>query len=261
MESLSKFGEFTKHYRRTRIMKKTVLGILAVTAGILLLAFNFDLINQSWRHIIFSWQMLLIAIGLINIFDRDSVLTGIILLIIGSVFLMPELFIVPFKLHQVFWPVILVLAGTGVILKHRFGFFGKKYGRHFNHRFQYDTNSNDLSESGYINQTNIFGGSKKMFDNSVFRGGKITNIFGGGELDFRNTQLAEGRNILEITSIFGGMNIIVPHDWIVNIEVDNVLGAFQDKRIIRPDKNNLDEGRELVIKGIAVFGGGDLKSI
>ncbi len=261
MESLLKFEQFTENYRKKRIMKKTVFGIIALIAGLLLLGFNLDILNPHWRHIIFSWQMLLIAIGFVNIFDKDSLLTGIVLLSVGSIFLIPEFTIVPFKLRQVFWPVLIIFIGLSVIIKHRFPYFRNKSNRYRSHqRFNGTLTKGDIDGKGTIQQTNIFGGSRKIFNNSVFNGGKITNIFGGGEIDLRHTKLGEGRIILEINSVFGGMNVIVPSDWIVNIEIDAVLGGFQDKRIIIPNSEENNSESELVIVGFAVFGGGELRS-
>ncbi len=262
MKSLSNFEESTEKHRRTRIMKKTIFGILAVLAGLLLLGFNMNIIDDSWRHIIFSWQMLLITIGLINVFEKDSFLTGIILLIVGSIFLATEFLDVPFKLWQIFWPVLLMGIGAVVIFKHRFPMFNKKNGRFGIHnRFNENYSEVDLTESGTISQTNIFGGSNKIFNSPVFKGGKIVNIFGGGEINFRETQLAPGRIVLDITCIFGGQEIIVPSDWIVTFEMSAVLGGVEDKRYILPKTEGMIPESELIIKGLAVFGGVELKSV
>ena len=261
MERLRKFEQITEKQRKKRIMKKTVFGIVALLVGLLLLGFNLEILNPEWRHIVFSWQMLLIAIGLINVFDKDSLLTGIILLSVGSIFLIPEFAVVPFKVKQVFWPILIIFIGLAVIAKHRFPFFNHKSHRYQKYnRINKNFTASDIDESGTIQQTNIFGGSRRIFNNTVFRGGKITNIFGGGEIDLRNTELAEGRVVLDITSIFGGMNVIVPSHWIVNLEVDSVLGGFQDKRIIIPGTDENSSDSELIIVGFAVFGGGELRS-
>ena len=42
--------------------KKFVIGSIVVIAGLFLLGFNFDILPYAWKHIIFSWQMLLIVI-------------------------------------------------------------------------------------------------------------------------------------------------------------------------------------------------------
>jgi hypothetical protein len=59
--------------------------------------------------------------------------------------------------------------------------------------------------------------------------------------------------------IFGGSKFIVPEDWDVKMEVTTVFGGFSDKRhrsIVVPDAS-----RKLVIRGEAIFGGGELTNI
>lgn len=53
------------------------------------------------------------------------------------------------------------------------------------------------------------------------------------------------------------MSIIVPSDWTVNLQASSILGGFVDKR---HNVKNTTTDRELVIKGSAIFGGGDIKS-
>jgi predicted membrane protein len=91
-----------------------------------------------------------------------------------------------------------------------------------------------------------------------FRGGRIENIFGGSELDFRSSKLADGEHILEITSVFGGITMIVPSDWNIAIEMENVMGGFVDKR--RTLQTTIANAPRLIIKGSSVFGGGEIKS-
>ncbi len=57
--------------------------------------------------------------------------------------------------------------------------------------------------------------------------------------------------------VFGGSKIIVPQDWDVKVEVSAVFGGFTDKRIKSPEIER-DLSRTLIIKGIAIFGGGEL---
>jgi len=45
-------------------MKKYTLGVIVIVAGIPLLLSNTGFLPYELRHILFSWQMLLIAIGL-----------------------------------------------------------------------------------------------------------------------------------------------------------------------------------------------------
>ncbi|HPF00376.1 MAG TPA: hypothetical protein PKY63_06895, partial [Bacteroidales bacterium] len=70
--------------------------------------------------------------------------------------------------------------------------------------------------------------------------------------------LAEGDNILEISAVFGGFKLIVPAHWNVKIETSNVFGGVVDKRIVT---GTVDMTRTLVVRGSAVFGGGEITSI
>jgi predicted membrane protein len=112
----------------------------------------------------------------------------------------------------------------------------------------------------YINDVNVFGGSEKKLSTQTFRGGKITSVFGGSNYDMLNCKLAEGKNVLDMINIFGGSKIIVPNNWKIHIEVVSIFGGFSDKRKlvnINPDCPEC----ELYITGIAIFGGGEIKSI
>lgn len=92
-----------------------------------------------------------------------------------------------------------------------------------------------------------------------FRGGKITSVFGGGTYDLTSAQLAPGINILDQVTIFGGSKLIVPNDWDIKIEVTAIFGGFSDKRGKLPVQTSISE-KKLVIKGVAIFGGGEIIS-
>ncbi len=73
-------------------------------------------------------------------------------------------------------------------------------------------------------------------------------------------KLAEGTNVLNVTAIFGGSTIIVPRDWNVIMNVTPIFGGFSNK--IRREPNLVvDQTRTLIIKGTAIFGGGEVKSL
>ncbi|MEP1891886.1 MAG: hypothetical protein ABJJ14_09455, partial [Cyclobacteriaceae bacterium] len=80
------------------------------------------------------------------------------------------------------------------------------------------------------------------------------NIFGGSDIDLSESKPIDGATI-EIFSMFGGCDITVPKDWQLEIDTIAVFGGFSDKR-----KTITTTGPRVVIKGIMIFGGGDLKS-
>jgi len=50
--------------------------------------------------------------------------------------------------------------------------------------------------------------------------------------------------------------LVVPADWNVKVEVFNIFGAYADKRMA----SQIDYNKTLVIKGVTIFGGGEVKS-
>jgi predicted membrane protein len=136
--------------------------------------------------------------------------------------------------------------------------------RGFQERWHRRHNHNPLNisttpiEEGYIDEVNIFSGSKHRVVNQVFKGGKVTNIFGGTEIDLMSATIPEGRTELTIECIFGGVTLIVPADLKVVLNVTAVMGGFSDKRLVIKEPS--DANRILVIRGSAIFGGGEIKS-
>lgn len=238
---------------KRRQMKKIIFGLILISAGATLLLLNAGVIPGEYRHIIFSWPMILVAIGFINIFSRESIFSGIILLLIGGFFLLPHLMPLPGNFAHNFWPGLLIILGIMIIFKRVF------FRHHHSHKhFTKHSTSEMKNDAGFIVINNIFSGGKHIVPPTEFKGGKISNIFGGTELDLTQTTLASGTNVLDISCIFGGANIIVPSDWVVNVQVNSILGGFSDKRSIIRNATVASDG-ELIIKGSAIFGGGEVK--
>jgi len=237
--------------RRQR-MKKFAFGFVVILTGMLLLAFNFDILHSGWKHVVFSWQMLLIAIGFVSLFGSGNRIPGIILIFIGGFFLIPEIFVMHISFSHLFWPLILI--GIGLMILSQRG--PRNWISHFRKGDENNPNAT-LVDEGYINETNLFSGSKHKVIHQVFKGGKVSNIFGGTEIDLTHATLPEGQTELNIDCIFGGVTLIVPDDWKIILNINAVMGGFSDKRL-RIGQSS-DPGKVLIIRGSAIFGGGEIK--
>jgi len=265
METFKDYENIRDYCTKHRRLRKIMFGLLVITAGALLLGFNMGFLPETYKHVVFSWQMLLIAIGLINIVTRHSWGFGIILIAVGGFFMAPLIHVFPFDFISLFWPILLIFAGIMIIIKRGFGhhrwnhMHHMRKMRHMHHMGHWQHNAGQSTlEEGYINVDHVFSGSKRKFTDQEFKGGKIDVVFGGIELDLTHTTLAVGKNELIIDCVFGGVNLLVPSDWNIHIDVNTVMGGFIDKRNVI--KNEANNGRELYIKGSAVFGGGEIKS-
>ncbi|MEJ7677198.1 MAG: LiaF domain-containing protein [Segetibacter sp.] len=80
---------------------------------------------------------------------------------------------------------------------------------------------------------------------------------GGAEINLTQADIQD-RAVIEATQIFGGTKIIVPPHWNVKSEVIAVFGGIDDKRPMQA--GNLNPEKTLVLRGISVFGGIDIRS-
>jgi len=248
-------------------MSSIIFGLLFLVAGALLFAFNADppLLDVKFKSIVFSWQMALIALGFAFLFSRNKWVAGIILMLIGGFFIMPNLEPVGLVFLSInYWAIGLVIVGVIIICsaiwKHNIWYCKPKvyYAETKREKHCYSHNwSSNHNEAGYLDRNNIFGGSKEKIDFANFKGGEINSVFGGIELDLSDSKLAEGVHHLELNSVFGGMVLFVPVDWNIEMRTTHVFGDFVDNR--PKPAFEVDEKRTLIIEANAVFGGGEIR--
>jgi len=224
---------------------RTIIGVILVLVGLFLVMRNTGIFPDFIDHIVFSWPMLLVAIGLVMTLGASEKTSGVIVMAVGGFFLIPMIFRETFHAYNMFWPSIFIIIGVIFIVTKRRGWNS--------------VTSKGVVGDEYVDYVNIFSGGERQIVSENFRGGKISAVFGGMELDLTKAKLAPGRNELEIACVFGGATLIVPDDWNISVEVTPVLGGFNDSRKLIPGRT-VDTTRQLVIKGAVVFGGGEIKS-
>ena len=117
----------------------------------------------------------------------------------------------------------------------------------------------EITSDNRFDATSIFGGVKKNVITKDFKGGEVTSIFGGSEVNLSQADIT-GRAILDVTALFGGSKIIVPSNWQVNSDgLTAIFGALEDKRAIMANPVT-DNNKVLVISGVVMFGGIEIKS-
>ncbi|PWU01718.1 MAG: hypothetical protein C5B52_06765 [Bacteroidetes bacterium] len=249
---------------------QVLLGIFLLTIGGLAIARQMVPDFPSW---VFSWQMLLIAIGVFVGFRHGFRGLGwLVPIVIGSIFLIDE-FVPDLHWKPFSWPVVFIVLGIIII----FGNFRTNRGRWMRDRWndkkyhwenytnqgqtqgvgETTTSSEPVTDDGYINTTSIFGGVHKVIVSKNFKGGKASNVFGGTELNLSQSDF-EGTIELELVQLFGGTKLTVPPNWQVKSEMLAVFGGVEDKRVsqlLKPDPNKI-----LIIKGTTIFGGLEITS-
>jgi len=107
-------------------------------------------------------------------------------------------------------------------------------------------------ESPYLSELVFLGGMKKLPRISGFRGGYVTAVLGGVELDLRKVKMGPGPAVLDVMTMWGGIDLKVPASWSVSSQVVPVLGGFEDKSRLLVEST---EAPRLVVRGYAIMGG------
>ncbi len=103
-----------------------------------------------------------------------------------------------------------------------------------------------------INAVAIMGGTEQRFSNQTFKGG-YRAIMGGVELDLRDTTGASEPAVLEVTVVMGGVRVLVPQDWSVDLRVQPMMGGVADLR--SRDEASTGSLGQLIIGGQVIMGG------
>ena len=247
------------------------LGIILIVAGVVFLSSNLGLIDPIVKSIVISWQSLLIVLGLLNLAKRQYI-SGTVLIMVGGFFMIPKLiYLLPWyfprmdpDFARLYWPFLLIAVGIVVLFVRN-----RQYHWHVEHWEQWEHKRRRCSKehhgpreevrngSGYYEKNAVFGGAELIVLDPEFHGGDFNSVFGEIVIDLRNTTIPEGDTVIEANTVFGGINIYVPEDWVVIPNINSVFGGFDDKRPQVPAK---DSSRRLIVECSCVFGGGEIRS-
>lgn len=233
------------------------IGLTLLGIGVLILLRNLDLPLPS---ILFSWPMILIAVGLVVAIKENFKGTAwMVLMGLGGFFLFMKLY-PEWNLRNFIAPAILIAIGLSFILRR-------------NMASMVERRKDTLADETYIGSTAsstesnesedlidiaaVFGAVKKNVYSKNFKGGEAVSIFGGSEINLMHADF-NGKAKLEIVNIFGGTTLFVPAHWQIRSEATAIFGSIEDKRQ-RPAGISTD--KILVIEGFVMMGGIDIKSL
>ncbi|MFT6053758.1 MAG: putative membrane protein [Roseivirga sp.] len=228
------------------VNKRYIIGAVFLAIGSLWTLDNLDILNFNIPWYFRQWYTIMILIGLLVATVRGKVGFGLTLMGIGTAFLLRDVYYLDFSDIFEFWPVIFIIIGISLIFR----------------RSKEDQTANEKkstdSELDTVDEIALFGGADRVVTSKQFKGGKLTSIFGGTDLNLINAELASGTNVLDVFVLFGGTDIRVPSDMNVKVKVTAIFGGFSDERRVLAD-NEANNGKELIVKGLVLFGGGEVK--
>lgn len=214
-------------------------GIILIILGII---FGLNALEITNINIFFSgwWTLFIIVPSFIGLLNGKEYAGNLIGLIIGVTLLLACNNIITFELiAKLLLPVILIIIGFSILFK---DIISSKIKNKINN---ITTTSSD--EYYAVFGSNIINPSEKEIN-----GANINAIFGEFKCDLTNTKITKDI-VINATSVFGGMTILVPDDVNVVTSAFPLFGGINNK------VKNKSHMNTIYIRGTIMFGGIDIR--
>jgi predicted membrane protein len=100
----------------------------------------------------------------------------------------------------------------------------------------------------------VMGGKKFESHARDLKSGTVLASMGGIELDLRDATLDEDGATLDLRTTMGGVQVIVPKDWAVEVDKKSVAGAFDVR--VTPLQDLPEDAPKLHVHAVTRLGGG-----
>ncbi len=250
---------------------RLILGMIVIALGILFTLDKLGYVDAGtlWEY----WPVLLIAAGLGRLLQPRGCHGrgfGVVLVFLGTWFLLDNLDVLPFRLWD-FWPVLLLVVGGSMVWR-AIGRPGERAQRGTSAGLAGWAEEGDAvpaaagpaappaagtgADAGAtVDCFALLGASHRRSASQDFRGGSLFAMMGGCELDLRQASIRSGQAVLDTFAMWGGIEIKVPHDWTVSLHGTPILGGFDDTTA-----RGGDGSKVLVVTGTAIMGGVEVKN-
>ncbi len=111
-------------------------------------------------------------------------------------------------------------------------------------------------ESDVVDLVTVYSGLEFASRARNFLGGTLLTMFGGSEIDLRGAAIDPAGADLEVRTVFGGTEILVPEGWNVALEAQNFMGGSEN----RVKSTGAGDGPTLRVHALTVFGGLDIST-
>jgi hypothetical protein len=184
-----------------------------------------------------------------------QLVAGVTITLLGTLLLFDRLALIDMQNALRYWPVLLTLFGVSIIVQalrgdrddgtpggrtrstRGFGFVWLfllvwifSSGRH-DDRFAAAGASGDpeLTLVGVMSQ------DSRTSVATAFRGAQMTSVMGRTRLDLRQATIAQGGEAtVNVFGLMGGVEVIVPEAWTIDVQTTSVMGGVRDRRGIEP---------------------------
>jgi hypothetical protein len=151
------------------------------------------------------------------------------------------------NIWSIIWPVAIALIGLRVIFR---PLIGKGRGRWAGWGELCDWNRHGGHHRGW-GPSAVFGDFTQKTDSQDYRGSAISTVFGDAKLDLRDATIAKEGAVIDISTVFGDVTLLVPKKTPVKTNVTAIFGEQADRRETRDIDETLPA---ITLRGEAIFG-------
>lgn len=216
---------------------RILVGTLLATLGVV---FLFDAAGSADAGAVVAgwWPVALIGLGAFQYAaGPGSRRSALVLIVAGSGLLAVSSGLLGDDAWRYVWPVALVAVGVWIVTG-----FGRRYGSH-------------PSEDEEVDGIAVLGSARLATRSASFRRASLTSILGGVTLDLTEAVPVAGGAAVSVTAILGGVSILVPHGWAVEIRGLPLLGGWDDttdRAAVRPGCPRLEVQVLVALGGVEV---------
>lgn len=229
-----------KRSPRGKLTGQALVGVVLALFGLLLLVHTTGVYDTTafLRYV----PSLFVLVGLYAmVTSRLRNLAGpLVLVLVAGAVQLAALDVIAGSDVLALWPVLIIVAGLSILAG------------------QFRSASRPVSAS-QVDAFALLGGNESRATGETFTGGSLTAILGGVELDLRDTAVEDRPARVDATAFFGGVDVIVPDDWNVQVDVLPVLGGVEDARL-RRERGDGHREVDLLVTGFVAFGGVTVRS-
>jgi hypothetical protein len=89
----------------------------------------------------------------------------------------------------------------------------------------------------YVSMQALMAGNRHVSRSTQFKGANMTSVMGGTHLDLRQATPSPGTTpVVDVFALMGGVDLFVPREWNVEVQVTPVMGGVHDQRFPRPSR-------------------------
>ncbi|MCH7823368.1 MAG: hypothetical protein IH849_01080 [Acidobacteria bacterium] len=241
------------HNRDGFVHPRLVVGLFVMALGALFLLDNMRIVD--FGDVIRFWPLAPIAIGLTMVLQpRGNTNRGVggFLVVAGTWVLLYDFDIVPYSFWDG-WP--LVLIGAGAWLVYRAVVEPEVPTARGSVSPGQPGDAPSVTGDSTISAFGFLGGVVRKSTSRAFQAADVTAIMGGCTIDLRDADLGPELAVVDAFAFWGGIEVLVPPNWVVINKVLPLLGSAEDITRQTPEP-----GKEILIRGTVLMGGLEIRN-